>query len=129
MVLITDVMFTLVGAVGVVWTGHGMAENYGGGANHPWIQWSYWLLTFSGLIWLIVKTGNNHGSLVLVGLVNEARAVVYLSFFVLAGTIFSMFYTIQALKRSTLGGKILYLFLCASLVWCSVLILHFQLFP
>lgn len=54
MVLITDVMFTLVGAVGVVWTGHGMAENYGGGANHPWIQWSYWLLTFSGLIWLFV---------------------------------------------------------------------------
>ena len=87
------------------------------------------LLLLSGLILLIVKTGNNHGSLVLVGLVNEARAVVYLSFFVLAGTIFSMFYTIQALKRSTLGGKILYLFLCASLVWCSVLILHFQLFP
>ncbi len=39
------------------------------------------LLLFSGLIWLIVKTGNNHGSLVLVGLVNEARAVVFLSFF------------------------------------------------
>jgi uncharacterized membrane protein len=54
MVLITDVMFTLVGAVGVVWTGHGMAVNFGGGASHPWIQWSYWLLTFSGLIWLFV---------------------------------------------------------------------------
>ncbi len=87
------------------------------------------ILLFSGLIWLIVKTGNNHGDLLLVGLVNEARAVVYLSFFVLAGTIFSLFYTIQALKRSSSGGKILSLFLCASLVWCSVLILHFQLFP
>ena len=54
LVLITDVMFTLVGAVGVVWTGHGMAVNFGGGASHPWIQWSYWLLTFSGLIWLFV---------------------------------------------------------------------------
>ena len=54
MVLITDAMFTWVGAVGVVWTGHGMAVNYGGGASHPWIQWSYWLLTFSGLIWLFV---------------------------------------------------------------------------
>ena len=48
MVLITDAMFTLVGAVGVVWTGHGMAVNFGGGASHPWIQWSYWLLTFFG---------------------------------------------------------------------------------
>ena len=54
MVLITDAMFTFLGAVGVVWTGHGMAENFGGAASHPWIQWSYWLLTFSGLIWLFV---------------------------------------------------------------------------
>ena len=54
MVLITDAMFTFLGAVGVVWTGHGMAENFGGADSHPWIQWSYWLLTFSGLIWLFV---------------------------------------------------------------------------
>ena len=54
MVLITDLMFTLVGAIGVVWTGHAMAQNYGGEAGHPWIQWSYALLTFSGLIWLFV---------------------------------------------------------------------------
>ena len=54
MVLITDALFTLVGAVGVVWTGHGMALNLGGEASHPWIQWSYALLTFSGLIWLFV---------------------------------------------------------------------------
>jgi uncharacterized membrane protein len=53
-VLITDLMFTLVGAIGVVWTGHAMAKNYGGEAGHPWIQWSYALLTFSGLIWLFV---------------------------------------------------------------------------
>ena len=54
LVLITDLMFTLVGAIGVVWTGHAMAQNYGGEAGHPWIQWSYALLTFSGLIWLFV---------------------------------------------------------------------------
>ncbi len=54
MVLITDAMFTLVGAVGLVWTGHSMAAHFGGGASHPWIQWSYALLTFSGLIWLFV---------------------------------------------------------------------------
>lgn len=54
MVLITDALFTLVGAVGVVWTGHGMAAQFGGEAGHPWIQWSYALLTFSGVIWLFV---------------------------------------------------------------------------
>lgn len=54
MVLITDVLFTLLGSLGVVWTGHGMAENFGGVEGHPWIQWSYALLSFSGLIWLFV---------------------------------------------------------------------------
>lgn len=54
MVLITDVLFTLLGSLGVVWTGHGLAENYGGVEGHPWIQWSYVLLSISGLIWLFV---------------------------------------------------------------------------
>ena len=54
MVLITDAMFTLSGAIGVVWTGHSMAVHLGGGGAHPWIQWSYALLSFSGLIWLCV---------------------------------------------------------------------------
>ena len=52
MVLITDVLFTFLGSLGVVWTGHGMAENYGGAQGHLWIQWSYALLSFSGLIWI-----------------------------------------------------------------------------
>ena len=54
MVLITDAIFTLCGALGVVWTGHGMAQHLGGGASHPWILWSYGLLSVSGLIWLLV---------------------------------------------------------------------------
>jgi uncharacterized membrane protein len=54
MVLITDVFFTLLGSLGIVWSGHGMAQNYGGGEGHPWIQWSYLLLSFSGAIWLFV---------------------------------------------------------------------------
>ena len=54
MVLITDGLFTLPGSLGVVWTGHGMAENFVGVEGHPWIQWSYALLGFSGLIWLFV---------------------------------------------------------------------------
>ena len=54
MVLITDGLFTLLGSLGVVWTGHGLAENIGGAERHPWIQWSYALLSFSGLIWLFI---------------------------------------------------------------------------
>jgi uncharacterized membrane protein len=53
-VLITDGLFTLLGSLGVVWTGHSMAGLFNGGAGHPWIQWSYGLLGFSGLIWLFV---------------------------------------------------------------------------
>ena len=54
MVLITDGLFTLCGSVGLVWTGYNLAENIGGAQGHPWIQWSYALLSFSGLIWLFV---------------------------------------------------------------------------
>lgn len=54
LVLITDLLFTLTGAVGVVWTGHSMANMFNGGTGHPWIQWSYLLLSFSGVIWLFV---------------------------------------------------------------------------
>jgi uncharacterized membrane protein len=54
LVLITDLMFTLTGAVGVVYTGHLMAVRYGGDSAHPWITWSYALFGFSGLIWLLV---------------------------------------------------------------------------
>jgi len=54
MVLITDGVFTLLGSLGVVYTGHDLAEQFGGHASHPWIQWSYGLLLFSGLIWLFI---------------------------------------------------------------------------
>jgi uncharacterized membrane protein len=54
LVLITDLLFTLTGALGVVFTGHLMSQNYGGHAAHPWISWSYALFGLSGLIWLLV---------------------------------------------------------------------------
>jgi uncharacterized membrane protein len=54
LVLITDLMFTLTGAVGVVFTGHLMAAQYGGDGAHPWITWSYALFGLSGLIWMLV---------------------------------------------------------------------------
>lgn len=54
LVLITDLLFTLTGAVGVVFTGHLMAASYGGDSAHPWITWSYALFGLSGLIWLLV---------------------------------------------------------------------------
>ena len=54
LVLITDLLFTLTGAIGVVVTGHLMAGQYGGDGSHPWITWSYVLFGLSGLIWALV---------------------------------------------------------------------------
>ncbi len=54
LVLITDMLFTLSGALGVIVTGHLMAERYGGSASHSWISWSYMLFGLSGLIWALV---------------------------------------------------------------------------
>jgi uncharacterized membrane protein len=54
LVLITDLLFTATGAIGVVLTGHLMAGQYGGDTAHPWIAWSYILFGVSGLIWLLV---------------------------------------------------------------------------
>ena len=54
LVLITDLMFTVTGAIGVVWTGHLMAAQFGGDSSHPWITMSYALFGLSGLIWLLV---------------------------------------------------------------------------
>lgn len=54
MVLITDLLFTLTGSIGVVVTGSMMAGPMGGESAHAWIRWSYILLGLSGLIWLLV---------------------------------------------------------------------------
>jgi uncharacterized membrane protein len=54
LVLITDLLFTLTGAIGVVYTGYLMAARYGGHSAHPWISWSYTLFGLSGLIWMLV---------------------------------------------------------------------------
>lgn len=54
LVLITDVLFTLTGSIGVVVTGYLMADRWGGESSHPWIRWSYMLFGLSGLIWLLV---------------------------------------------------------------------------
>jgi uncharacterized membrane protein len=54
MVLITDCLFTATGAIGVVVTGHLMAQRFGGDTAHGWLTWSYMLFGFSGLIWALV---------------------------------------------------------------------------
>ena len=54
LVLITDLLFTSTGAIGVVGTGYLMAGQYGGATSHPWITWSYILFGLSGLIWIMV---------------------------------------------------------------------------
>lgn len=54
LVLITDFLFTVTGALGIVITGHLMASRYGGDTAHGWTTWSYRLLGVSGLIWAFV---------------------------------------------------------------------------
>ena len=54
MVLVTDMLFTATGALGLVITGHLMADRYGNVAAPGWITWSYILFGLSGLIWALV---------------------------------------------------------------------------
>jgi uncharacterized membrane protein len=54
LVLVTDLLFTLTGAILVVVTGSMMAHRYGGASSQGWIAWSYALFTLSGLIWALV---------------------------------------------------------------------------
>lgn len=56
LVLITDLMFMLTGALLVVYTGSLMSHRYDGvpAASQAWITWSYMLFGVSGLIWVLV---------------------------------------------------------------------------
>jgi uncharacterized membrane protein len=54
LVLVTDLLFTFSGALGVIITGHLMAGRFGGAEAQPWINWSYMLFGMSGLIWALV---------------------------------------------------------------------------
>jgi uncharacterized membrane protein len=54
LVLITDLLFTATGALGVLVTGYLMAGRFGGHSSHAWIAWSYALFGLSGLIWAAV---------------------------------------------------------------------------
>ena len=56
LVLITDMLFTLTGALLVVYTGFLMSHRYEGvpAASQAWIAWSYRLFGLSGLIWALI---------------------------------------------------------------------------
>ena len=56
LVLITDMLFTLTGALLVVYTGSLMSHRYDAApvASQAWITWSYMLFGLSGLIWALV---------------------------------------------------------------------------
>ena len=54
LVLITDLLFTLSGALLVVGTGSMFSQGYGGAAAQGWIAWSYGLFGISGLIWALL---------------------------------------------------------------------------
>lgn len=54
LVLITDLLFTLTGALLVVYTGSIMSHRYDAAPDRSWIAWSYALFATSGLIWALV---------------------------------------------------------------------------
>ncbi|MGR8930523.1 MAG: DUF2269 family protein [Gammaproteobacteria bacterium] len=54
LVNLTDAIFTGLGVMLVLATGHMMADHYGGVLAYGWMLWSYVLFAISGLIWLCV---------------------------------------------------------------------------
>jgi hypothetical protein len=87
------------------------------------------IFLFGSLGWFMTKSINDIGPLFLMGLVKEAGPVFYLSFAVLAGTLLSCVWYFWTLRGAKSGGKVLYGLLCISLLWFSVLIFQYQLFP
>lgn len=54
LVTITDIAFTFVGAIVILFTGILLAEYYGGRWSVPWIRWGTALFAASGVIWVLV---------------------------------------------------------------------------
>lgn len=54
MMVVTDIAFTMPGAVGIMVTGHLMAGNYGGVMANPYIFQTYLLFIGSGVIWALI---------------------------------------------------------------------------
>lgn len=52
LIRLTDLFFTLPGALILIVTGHMLAARIGGIAAHGWIHMSYTLLLLSGIVWL-----------------------------------------------------------------------------
>lgn len=54
LVILTDMLFTAVGAALLAGSGHLLAEDHGGVMSQPWIMQSYLLFGISGLLWIAV---------------------------------------------------------------------------
>lgn len=54
LVNVTDIVFTGLGVVLLLATGHLLAQNHGGVLANDWILWSYVLFAVSGAIWIAV---------------------------------------------------------------------------
>ncbi len=54
LVLLTDAVFTLPGAVLILLTGLAMAGGHAAIAATPWLAWGFGLFAVSGLLWLLV---------------------------------------------------------------------------
>lgn len=86
------------------------------------------VLFFGALIWLTLLTAEQ-GALIITGLIGSSKFIFWIPIVVIAGTLYSVFLYIKALKHSKWGGRIQFGILCLGLIGSCVLFFRYQFFP
>jgi pimeloyl-ACP methyl ester carboxylesterase len=87
------------------------------------------ILLFLGIFYFVRETASVNGFMVLFGLLPQARWLFLLSFGALAGTALSLYFFVKSFKDQSAFQRIIFGFMLTSLVWCSVIVLQYQLWP
>jgi len=82
-----------------------------------------------GLFYFVRETSGVNGFLILLGLVPQARWVFLLSLLAIAGTAMSLYFFVKSFGSQPGFQKILSGLMVVSLVWCSAIVFHYQLWP
>jgi pimeloyl-ACP methyl ester carboxylesterase len=87
------------------------------------------ILLFLGLFYFVRETASVNGFMVLFGLLPQARWLFLLSLMAIAGTALSLYLFARSFRTQPTFQKILSGLMVASLVWCSAIVFHYQLWP
>ncbi|MFN3557346.1 MAG: alpha/beta fold hydrolase [Bacteroidales bacterium] len=87
------------------------------------------ILLFAGIFYFVKETASVNGFMVLLGLLPQARWLFLLSFAALTGTALSLYFFVKSFKDQSAFQRIISGFMPTSLVWCSVIVLQYQLWP